>query len=413
LFISTAVYGEWTLDSLVEKGHSLYNTTKEKAIVIYSDKIKPTIQDISNQGNSEVVESADESREAKINKIVSKVFNHLEEGVEKISQLKKAPESTFLIGKDKNDIQKDINSILDEIIILLTGEDLDRYRENVQSLKGKISTNKHNILKYREQKIGAPETGMLETTKADYDKKIADAKVKIKIYENEIRIEKNKFKNSFQKIDVKLTSEQIDVLLTRVDGDDILQISLVMDTLKYITNQIMILMKESDEELVQAKKYYGMHLISLELVVYIQQNYINKVEKQYIPKIEKIMENSRDLKSKTESLIYKENDKRRKEIYMKNLKAQLLTYKVAKLYKNDLINSQKGMIKAKNISYKNLILSKNTYETVLLSADLYELISESQNMFEEISKIQIPDIVIFQNIQIQKKYEELTGMLKE
>ena len=360
-----------------------------------------------------MVESADESREAKINKIVSKVFNHLEEGVEKISQLKKAPESTFFIGKDKKDIQKDINSILDEIIILLTGEDLNRYRENVQSLKEKISTNKHNILKYREQKIGAPETGMLETTKAGYDKKIADAKVKIKIYENEIRIEKNKFKNSFQKIDVKLTSEQIDVLLTRVDGDDILQISLVMDTLKFITNQIMILMKESDEELVQAKKYYGMHLISLELVVYIQQNYINKVEKQYIPKIEKIMENSRNLKSKTESLIYKENDKRRKEIYRKNLKAQLLTYKVAKLYKNDLINSQKGMIKAKNISYKNLILSKNTYETVLLSADLYELISESQNMFEEISKIQIPDIVIFQNIQIQKKYEELTGMLKE
>jgi hypothetical protein len=71
------------------------------------------------------------------------------------------------------------------------------------------------------------------------------------------------------------------------------------------------------------------------------------------------------------------------------------------------------MKKARDISYKNLVLSKNTYQTVLLSANLYELISESQNMFEEISKIQMPDIVVFQNIQIQKKYEELTGMLKD
>ena len=71
-------------------------------------------------------------------------------------------------------------------------------------------------------------------------------------------------------------------MLSRVDGDDIIEISLVMETLKHITNQIMILMKESKEELVQAKKYYGMHQVLLELVVYIQQKYIDKSNTIYI-----------------------------------------------------------------------------------------------------------------------------------
>jgi hypothetical protein len=66
------------------------------------------------------------------------------------------------------------------------------------------------------------------------------------------------------------------------------------------------------------------------------------------------------------------------------------------------------MIEAQKVARANLKVSKNTYETVALSADLYDLISESQEMFVEISKIQVPDIVPFENTQLQQKYKELT-----
>jgi hypothetical protein len=80
-------------------------------------------------------------------------------------------------------------------------------------------------------------------TKSDFDEKIIETKNENNILENEIRIIKEKLKNDFKEIGVNLSSAQIDVLLTRVDGDDIIQISLVMETLKHITNQIMLLMK--------------------------------------------------------------------------------------------------------------------------------------------------------------------------
>ena len=48
----------------------------------------------------------------------------------------------------------------------------------------------------------------------------------------------------------------------------------------------------------------------------------------------------------------------------------------------------------------------------MLSADLFELINESQSMFEEVSKIQVPNLVPFENFQMEQKYRELTEKLR-
>ncbi|RLA73311.1 MAG: hypothetical protein DRG78_22745, partial [Epsilonproteobacteria bacterium] len=223
---------------------------------------------------------------------------------------------------------------------------------------------------------------------------------------------KNRLKKNFEEIGVNLNSQQIDLLLTRVDGDDIIEISLMMETLKHISNQILKLMQESNEELSQAKKYYGMHQVLLELVVYIQQKYIEKCNSNYIPKIDKIIVDSAQMEESTKILKDDEENTQRRAIYSSNLDAQILTNRAAKLYRNDIILSRNKMIEAQNISKSNLKLSRNSYETVMLSADLFNLISQSQSMFEEVSKIQVPNLVPFNNIQLEQKYKELTEKIK-
>ena len=155
-------------------------------------------------------------------------------------------------------------------------------------------------------------------------RKIDETQKENVILENEIRIIKIDLKSNFKEIGVNLTSEQIEVLLTRVDGDDIIQISLVMETLKHITNQILELMKASKEELTQAKKYYGMHQVLLELVVYIQQQYIDKCDNVYLPKIDKMITDSEQMIENTNRLKGQEEDARRRSIYNHNLDAQVL-----------------------------------------------------------------------------------------
>ncbi len=395
LMVISLVQGDWTKD-IYEKSNILYKQTKEKSIDLVTPK------ELSDE----------EIKQQRLNKVWSNVFDDLEDGAEYIIKLDNAPDSAW-IETDKEDVQEDINKILDDMIETITGNDLLLYTKKIARLQDNISDNKADIVSYREKKINAPLESKIYTTKVNYDEKIKEKKQENKNLENGITSVKNELKNNFADIGVHLTSEQIDVLLARIDGNDIIQMSLVMDVLKHITKQIKDLMQESNEELSQAKKYYGMHLITLELVVYIQQKYIDKVDNVYIPKIDTIIDTSSDMIRKTGKLRQAEEDNRMRRVYGKNMEAQKLAFKVSTLYKNDLIDSKNRMISAQHKSKATLTLSRNTYKTVMLNAELYDLMTESQNIFAEVSKIQMPNIVPFENIEMQKKYKELTKSMLE
>jgi len=392
------VQADWKSD-MFEQGTTLYQNAKHKTVELYKE-LKPLADDQNR------------SKEAQMNAIWDELLPRLEKGLEYTDKLEKAPESAW-IGSDKKDIQHDIDKVFNKIIDTLIDDDFLSYKKEINSLQQDISGNKNTIAFYREKKISAPAQSSIKTTKADYAEKIEELQEENRNNARHIEQIKGRLIQQFADIGVDLTPEQINVLLTRVDGDDIIQMALMMDVLKHITEQIMVLMKENNEDLNYAKKYYGLHLVTLELVVYIQQNYINKVDHVYIPKIDNIMFEAQKMEAKTKKLAASEVSERRRNIYEKNIQTQELTAHVAQLYKQDLITSKISMVNAQRITKKNLDLARNTYKTVVLSADLYELISESQNMFSEVSKIQVPNIVPFENMQIQKKYYELTKLIQK
>ncbi|WP_294958375.1 hypothetical protein [Sulfurovum sp.] len=398
LTAATLLQADWKSDML-EQGTELYNNAKNKTVTLYKE-LKPAVP------------GKKESEEAHMNALWDTLLPQLEEGLDYTNKLEKAPESTW-IGSDKKDIQEDIDKVFNKIINTLIEDDFMAYKKEINSLEQDISANKNTVAFYREKKISAPLQSSIKTTKADYAAKIEALQEENRQYQTRITQVKGKLIRQFSDIGVTLTPEQINVLLSRVDGDDIIQMALMMDVLKHITSQIMVLMKENHEDLGYAKKYYGLHLVTLELVVYIQQKYIDKVDRRYIPKIDAIMFEAQKMAGETQRLADSEISERRRRIYQKNMQTQKLTAHVAELYKQDLITSKISMINAMKITKRNLMLARNTYKTVVLSADLYELISESRNMFSEVSKIQVPSIVPFENMQIEKKYYELTKLIEK
>ena len=401
IILLTNIHAEWGFDVL-KKSTELYDETREKTIQIYKDTLKTL--DPSTLTSSQ-------TKQQQYEQAWEEVVDDLKEGTVYIDQMKRVPESAW-IGRDKTDVREDINTLFNRIIKGLVGEALENNQREMAALKEKIDENKRKILLYREKRIGAPETSTLYTTKSQYDEKIKALKQENGIVENEIRMLKENLRQRFADIGVTLSLEQVDVLLTRVDGDDIIRIAMVMDTLKYITQQIQRLMQESNEELKQAKRYYGMHQVLLELVVYIQQQYIDKCNRVYIPKVRGIITQAEQMIAHTEHLKAQEEDSKRAAVYTHNIEALQWTLEVAKRYEADLAASRDRMKEAQKVAMANLRVSQNTYETVSLSSDLYDLISESQEMFMEISRIQVPDIVPFNNMQIKKKYTEITQKIK-
>ena len=382
--------------NIVDKSNEFYSKVKDKTI----QWVTPTKL------------SLEEKKQQHQNAIWEKVFDDLGEGVESLNALENAPQKSW-IGSDKESIQRDIDTILETLIESLTDDELFAYREKITTLKKKVQNNKEDMLLYREKKIGAPVSSLIYTTKSGFDSKIEDMYLENTVYENDIRIVKDELRNNFNKIGIVLSKEQIDVLLSRIDGEDIIQISLVMDILKEITTQIIALMQQSNEEIFYAKKYYGMHLITLKLVVYIQQKYIDKVSNEYLPKIEVLITTAQNMILQTKHLKHKEENSQRRAIYSKNLEAQHLAYKASKRYKKDLILSKNSMLQAQKRANADLRLSKNTYKTVTLSSELYHLIVESQQNLTQVSKIQMPFIVPFENKKMQAKYKELTSLMQD
>lgn len=324
-------------------------------------------------------------------------------------KLESAPEPSWRVWKtNKNDIKADIDDTINDIIDDIADIDLLDYKRRVKKYRDKIKAIKYDIAKIREDRITAS-----KDEKGKYSSKIAELKDDIKSVEKEIKEIHKELKRKFRENRVELSAKQIDVLLDRVDGDDIIQMTVVLDVLKYINKQIATLVKESGEDLDTAKKYYAMHLVSLQIVVNIQQKYIDKVNNVYLPKLKSIEEKTLKVKSETEINIDKEQNERRRQIYISNLKSQELTLKVLRLYKEHLNRAIANVLKAKSISKKNLDLAENTLKTVLLSSDLYNTIAESRGLFNRVISIQIPNIVEFENLKIKKEFKNLTLQLSQ
>jgi len=382
------IYGDIFTDTL-NRGKTIYTDLKNKGSNFYKKLLK---------------DDEDENASLRFEKVWNSVRENLLEGVSLYNKKQQAPEHTYIFGKDKDDIDEDINKLLNETISILINKDLVSYQQKIEELNREIESKKLKVAEYREYRVGAG-------NKSEYDKKIEQIQKEIQSLNSDILSLKSSLKEKFKKIGVELNDEQIDVLLVRADGHDIIQLMLIIDTIKKINEQILKLVKTSEEDLVQAKRYYGMHMVTLLLVTHTQKLYMNKIKQTYIPKIDNIIKKASKMIENTKRLISKESSKDRLYIYKENLKAQEFTKKVAMEYRENLLKSIDSIKRAYIESLKNLELAKNTYDTVSLSSGLYNIINKTQAMFDKINKIQIPPIRPFENRQIKQKYRELTKQI--
>ena len=358
--------------------------------------------------NKNTVLTIRESQDEHFQKVWKKIKDDLAEGSELYEKQENAPIKTRIFGKDKKDIQEEIDSIINDIIDVLLDDNLLEYKEEISDINQEIEENNLNLMKYKEERISAPIKSYIHKTKDGYDKKIKNTNETLIILNHKIILIQQRLQQNFLNIGVNLNEEQIEALLSRVDSEDIIKISLIMNILKKVNKQISSLMQDTNENLIYAKRYYGMHLLSLSLVLKVQQDYIDKVERKYIPRIDKILVDIKKIIDKTFLKTRTEKDSNSLKIYKSNLEAQRLTQSVAYTYRKQLLDSIKKMKEAKTTTTNKLLLAENTYTTVSLSSGLYAIVSETQLMFEEITKLQMPDIIPFENIQMEKKYKELT-----
>jgi len=322
------------------------------------------------------------------------------------------PKSAWF-GKDRQSNDSKINELLDEAVTILSQSDSITIRDHIRTLEEKIRELKQKIAQDIQAKMSAPVDSQWETTVSGYETQIKQNKRLIKKYRSEIKQLKAQFAQHLSASGLHITPEQLDILLSSVVGDDLIQSTVVYENIKQISQQLMKLTVSSGEDLDISQRYYGMYMVLLKIVLHLQESIIHKIDNQYLPKIVRIMEEVDTLAATTQNLLRNEKDEVRRRHLSANEQAQKLTLKTAQLYQQHLIEQRSKVVMAIEKTTPDLQIAENTYKTVRVSGELVNLLRTSQKTFDLLLNLQVPDLLVFENLQMKQEFAILTQKISQ
>jgi hypothetical protein len=391
-----------------ENQTSMWEKTKQAIANMWDDGTQ-TVESLIKQSTETVFP---EEKDA----LFAQVWNKVTPTLNKVLFLEKEqetlPESAWF-GRDQQENKSEINNLLDEAVTILSISHTAQTRERIYALEQKIREMKQKISQYRQEQVSAPIRSTWKMTVADYEEKIQQLTELINQSNTTIAQLKTQFAQELSDKGLFITQEQLDVLLSSVVGDDIIQSSIVYDNVKQISQQLMDLTVKSGEDIETSQRYYGMYTVLLKTLQYMQHTFINNIDEKYLPKIAQITANVQDLTATTQNFLRGNLDENRRQHLLANLEAQNLTFKTAMLYKQHLIKQRRKIIIARDKTASDLQIAQNTYKTVRVSGELINLLRTSQKYFDALLNIQVPELLVFENMQMKQEFAILTKKLAE
>lgn len=335
----------------------------------------------------------------------------LETALELFDKQQQLPENSELafydyFSRTKESQRKRVESYLDVAAEALGISKINERRERISELRKQITNLRTNIATYKRERISAPEStyNPLSVSKKGYDKKIEKAETRIKNAETAIAAEKDYLVQQLNKIGMSISEENVDVLLESITGDEFVRISIIFDNAKNFAGELERLTEESGEDLDTAKRYYGVYLMLLQSVDRLQLKFIEKVDNEYYPQLDKYMvQANENIKAAREAIKQGGDGKILKE----NIYNNEVTLDAATFYKQSLDQQKYEMRKANEKIKKNILTATNTYNTAALSKNIASLISTSRRAFDSITSLTVPDLRPFENAKLKDEFSRL------
>ena len=309
-------------------------------------------------------------------------------------------------GFSKGNCRIQIDKVLEDIERIVFDGEIIGYSKKIRQLQARISKleEKKVLLNEKKYSVTGEEEQNLENEMADIDAKIAKSFEYIKLLEEDLQI---KMKN----LGIRLSIDQIRVMTTRVDGDDLAKSIAIFDVTKQISNTLGQLVKDNSFSSNTTTKYYGVYLILSEILGFAQREYITKIDEEYLTKLESYK------KSGYQSIEYANEQMRQatmessKNIFKKNIEAEEFTIKVIDKYKGILLDQKAQLDDALITTDEQIAVAYSTYKTASNSSALMALMVDTQSTFDQILEMQMPEIIPFENIELENEFKSLSDKL--
>jgi hypothetical protein len=319
------------------------------------------------------------------------------------------PDSAWF-GPDQSSNQSKINDLLDDAVEILSTSPVQRFRERIRNLQGEIERARSEIAGYRQRRVSAPVDSAVQRTVADYDRLIAAREADIRRLGVELQAVKGEFAAAVRSLGVELTDAQVELLLSTVVGDHMVDLGVLFDNVKSVTAQLEQLVSQSGEDLASARRYYGMYVVLLRALHRMHVQIEESIGELYLPQIDAIIARTQSLMAETRRL--QKQSPGKLELLAANLEAQQLTLEAAAVYRQYLSDQAEQVARARAELDKDIAAAWNTFETVRVSGELVGLVRSSQRLLEGLMSRQVPVLRPFENLELRREMEKLTEQLR-
>jgi uncharacterized small protein (DUF1192 family) len=319
------------------------------------------------------------------------------------------PEKTW-IGTDQRSNREEINALLDEAVQILSISPAQDYRERIRVLQAEIERVRAVIADARQKRITAPAESTIKKTVGDYDRLIETGERDIDRLNLELASVKREFAAELSRMGLDLGEDQVEFLLSTVVGDNMVDLGILFDNVKAITQQLEDLVSQSGEDLQSARRYYGLYVILLQALNRMHVQIEEAIGEQYVPQINAIIARAQVLSGETRRL--QREAPARRELLEANLAAQQVTVEAGEIYRRYLQDQAVQVQEARRELEKDIAAAWNTYETVRVSGELVSLVRSSQQLLEGLMSRQVPALRPFENLEMQRELQKLTEQLR-
>lgn len=321
-----------------------------------------------------------------------------------------------IFSETREDREKKIRNLLDAVLGIVTDVPVVDVQKKIEGFRKNIRDLENRIVSLREKQLTAPKDGTLPGVLTDtvdsLGKDIAESQRKIELNREEIKKSKAEVGAALTKSGVTLAPDQVDLLMDGVLSGDLVKLVAVFNAAKVIDGQLAKLMAQSGENIAAARKYFAMHAALFAMLVHSQDSVINKIDTQYLPKLEAIQKDIEAARTKTNDLMRGENRPDQKRVLEANRDSQRLADEAAKGYRRYLSQQREQIARARAKAAHDLRIADNTFETVEASFQLRNLMRDSSQSFEALQRLEAPTFEqIFKNEQLRKEFESLTRKL--
>ena len=362
-----------------------------------------------------------EANQEQAQRLMKAVDALLQDAARNRGEARKLPtESDYIVRpiwtETREDRQRKIRELLDAALGVVTDVPVVDLQKKIDGLRKNIREHDDRTVRLREKQLIAPKDGMLPGIVTDtvdsLGKDIDEAKKRIDLNRAEIAKTKAEVHEALKKAGIQLSPEQVDLLLDSVLSGDLVRLVAVFNSAKLIDGQLGRLMTASGENIGAARKYFAMHAALFALLVHSQDLLIDKIDKQYLPKLSEIEVDIRKARGKTAELLKLENREDQKRALEGNRESQRLAEDAAKGYRRYLLQQREQIAKARQRATHDLRIADNTFETVEASYQLRNLMRDAAASFEAIQKLEAPTFdQIFKNEELRREFENLTRKL--